>query len=149
MFVTPKFCVSIVFSFSLGHFNSQEKLKTMLMQNFVVTNKEHMVCYGIFWSGQLDFSTIKLPVITIRCFFYYNLISFFTTNRFFMSISFFLMYVFQFFLFPLRGHPAWIQVSRSPLSLLDINLSLLFLNFFLSWRHISFSLILPKKIWNM
>ena len=40
--------VSIVFSFSLGHFNSQEKLKTMLRQNFVVTNKEHMVCYGIF-----------------------------------------------------------------------------------------------------
>ena len=36
-------------SFSWGHFNSQEKLKTMLMQNFGVTNKEHyaMVCYGI------------------------------------------------------------------------------------------------------
>ena len=66
------------------------------MQNFGVTNKEHMVCYGIFWSGQLDFSTIKLQVITIR-FFYYNLISSITTNKFFMSISFFLMYVFQFF----------------------------------------------------
>ena len=38
--------MSIVFSFSWGHFNSQEKLKTMLMQNFGVTNKEH---YGMLW----------------------------------------------------------------------------------------------------
>ena len=38
---TPKFCVSIVFTFSWGHFNSQEKLKTMLMKNFGVTKKEH------------------------------------------------------------------------------------------------------------
>ena len=44
--VIPKFCISIVFSFPWGHFNSQEKLKTMLMQNFGVTNKEH---YGMFW----------------------------------------------------------------------------------------------------
>ena len=42
----PKICISIVFSFSWGHFNSQEKLKTMLMQNFWVTNKEY---YGILW----------------------------------------------------------------------------------------------------
>ena len=40
----------------------------MLKQKFVLTNKENMVCYGIFWSGQLDFSTIKLQVITIRFF---------------------------------------------------------------------------------
>ena len=46
LFVTPKFCVSIVFSFSWGHFYSQEKLKTMLMQNFGVTNKKH---YGMLW----------------------------------------------------------------------------------------------------
>ena len=46
LFVTPKFCISIVFHFSLGHFNSQEKLKTMLKQNFGVTNKEH---YGMLW----------------------------------------------------------------------------------------------------
>ena len=32
--------------FLLGHFNSQEKLKTILMQNFGVTNKEH---YGVLW----------------------------------------------------------------------------------------------------
>ena len=38
--------MSIVFSFSWDHFNSQEKLKTMLMQNFGVTNKEH---YGMLW----------------------------------------------------------------------------------------------------
>ena len=33
LFVTPKFCIRIVFSFSWDHFNSQEKLKTILMQN--------------------------------------------------------------------------------------------------------------------
>ena len=31
LFVTSQFCISIVFSFSWGHFNSQEKLKTMPM----------------------------------------------------------------------------------------------------------------------
>ena len=34
------------FSFSWGHFNSPEKLKTVLMQNFGVTNKEY---YGTLW----------------------------------------------------------------------------------------------------
>ena len=67
-----------------------------------------------------------------------------------MSISFFLMYVFQIFLFPLGGHPAWIQVSRWYLSLLDINPFCFETFFFLSCGHISFSLILPNKygIWN-
>ena len=40
------FCISIVFSFNWGHFNSWEKLKTMLMQNIGVTSKEH---YGMLW----------------------------------------------------------------------------------------------------
>ena len=40
LFITPKVCISIVFSFSWAHFNSQEKLKTMRIQNFGVTNKE-------------------------------------------------------------------------------------------------------------
>ena len=31
LFVTPKFCISIVFSFSRGHFNSQEKLKIKIV----------------------------------------------------------------------------------------------------------------------
>ena len=48
----PKFCISIVFSFSWGHFNSQEKLKTMLTQKFGVTNKEHYGMLWHFWSGQ-------------------------------------------------------------------------------------------------
>ena len=48
-----KFCISIVFSFSWGHFNSQEKLKTMVMQNFGVTNKEQYGMLWYFWSGQL------------------------------------------------------------------------------------------------
>ena len=43
--------ISIVFSFSWGHFNSQEKLKTMRIQNFVVTNKEH---YG-YTTSSLSF----------------------------------------------------------------------------------------------
>ena len=48
---------SFFFSFSWGHFNSQEKQKTTLMQNLGVTNKEH---YGMLWyflewsSGQLQ-----------------------------------------------------------------------------------------------
>ena len=52
----PKFCISIVFHFSWGHFDSQDKLKTMLMQNSGVTNKEH---YGMLWyfqSGQFQFA---------------------------------------------------------------------------------------------
>ena len=32
--------------------NSQEKLKTMPMQNFGVTNKEHYGMLWYFWSGQ-------------------------------------------------------------------------------------------------
>ena len=47
-----KFWISIIFSFSWGHFNSQEKLKTMLIQNFEVTNKEHYGMLWYFWSGQ-------------------------------------------------------------------------------------------------
>ena len=39
-------CISIVFTFFWGHFNSQDKLKTMLMQSFGVTNKEY---YGMLW----------------------------------------------------------------------------------------------------
>ena len=49
--------------YSWGHFNSEEKLKTMLMQNFGVTNREHYgirVCYGIFWSGQFLFRRVRL-----------------------------------------------------------------------------------------
>ena len=48
----PKFCISIVFSFSWELKWPQEKLKTMLMQNFGVTNKEHddVLCYFLEWS---------------------------------------------------------------------------------------------------
>ena len=42
----PKFGISIVFSFSWEFKWPQEKLKTMLMQNLGVTNKEH---YGMLW----------------------------------------------------------------------------------------------------
>ena len=46
MFVTPKFCIRIVFSFSWVLKWPQEKMKTMLVQNFGVTNEEH---YGMLW----------------------------------------------------------------------------------------------------
>ena len=62
----PKFCISIVFSFSWGHFNSQEKLKTMLMQNFGVTNKEHYDMLWYFWSGQLGCLPNTTPEVTLR-----------------------------------------------------------------------------------
>ena len=50
--LSPQNC--IVFSFSWGHFNCQEKLKTMLMQNFGATNTEHYGMLWYFWSGQLQ-----------------------------------------------------------------------------------------------
>ena len=46
MFVTPKFCISIVFSFSWELKWPQVKMKTMLVQNFGVTNEEH---YAMLW----------------------------------------------------------------------------------------------------
>ena len=54
LFVTPKFCISIVFSFSWELKWPQEKLKTILMQNFGVINKEHYGMLWYFWSGQLQ-----------------------------------------------------------------------------------------------
>ena len=42
----PKVLYEHYFQFLLGPFNSQEKLKTMILQNFEVTNKEH---YGMLW----------------------------------------------------------------------------------------------------
>ena len=56
MFDTPKFCIIIVFSFSWELKWPQEKLKTMLMQNFGVTNKEH---YGMLWYF-LEWSIVTL-----------------------------------------------------------------------------------------
>ena len=47
-FVPPKFCISIVSSISWDHYKSQHEIKTMLMQNFGGTNKEH---YGNFDIG--------------------------------------------------------------------------------------------------
>ena len=47
MFVTPKFCTSIVFSFSWGHFNSQEKLhEDNAYAKFRGDKKER---YGMLW----------------------------------------------------------------------------------------------------
>ena len=56
LFITPNVCISIVFSFSWAHFNSQEKLKTMRIKNFGVTNKEHysMLLYFLEWSILTD-----------------------------------------------------------------------------------------------
>ena len=52
LLVTPKFCISIVFTFSWELKWPQEKLKTMLMQNFGVRNEEYygMLLYFLKWS---------------------------------------------------------------------------------------------------
>ena len=44
--LSPKFCISIVFVFSWDHFNSQEKLETILMQNSGGQTKSIMVFSG-------------------------------------------------------------------------------------------------------
>ena len=56
----PKLCISIVFSFSWELKWPKEKLKTMLMQNFGVTKKEH---YGMLWySGVVNCaSSVGIP----------------------------------------------------------------------------------------
>ena len=57
LFVTPKVCISIVFSFSWELKWPQEKLKTMLMQSFGVTSKGHYGMLWYFWSGQLSLTS--------------------------------------------------------------------------------------------
>ena len=61
LLVTSRFCISIVFSFSRGQFNSQEKLKTMRMQNFWVANKEYygMLLYFLEWSIQCRIQSLR------------------------------------------------------------------------------------------
>ena len=46
-------CLATISTWQPCHFNSQEKLKTMLMQKFGVTNKEYYGMLWYFWSGQL------------------------------------------------------------------------------------------------
>ena len=59
--LAPKLCISIVFSFAWGQFNSQEKLKTMRMQNFWVANKEYygMLLYFLEWSIQCRIQSLR------------------------------------------------------------------------------------------
>ena len=42
-----------VFSFSCGHINSQEDQDNAYVKCWGDKKKSIMVCYGIFWSGQL------------------------------------------------------------------------------------------------
>ena len=55
-------CISFVFIFSWELKWPQEKLKTMLMQNFGVTNKEH---YGMLWYF-LEWSINKWDLLSTR-----------------------------------------------------------------------------------
>ena len=59
--LAAKLYISIVFSFAWGHFNSQEKLKTMRMQNFGVTNKEYygMLLYFLERSIQCRIQSVR------------------------------------------------------------------------------------------
>ena len=49
----PKLLHKHCFQFLLELKWTQEKLKTMLKQNFAVTNQEHYGMLWYFWSGQL------------------------------------------------------------------------------------------------
>ena len=53
-FMKPFYSAATALFVSYGHFNSQEKLKTMLMQTFGVTIKKHYGMLWYFWSGQLQ-----------------------------------------------------------------------------------------------
>ena len=57
----PKIFYKHRLQFLLGAKMAQEKLKTMLMQNFGVTNKEHygMLCYFLEWSIQDHAQTLE------------------------------------------------------------------------------------------
>ena len=55
LFVTPKFCISIVFSFSWGR-GPKRNWRQCLCKILGWQTKSIMVCYGIFWSGQYQTS---------------------------------------------------------------------------------------------
>ena len=58
------------------------------------------------------------------------------------------MYVFQILLFPSGGHPAESKCPVRAFPFWTLILSF-FKLFFIMYADISFSLILPKKVWNM
>ena len=61
--VLPKFCITFVFNFSWGDCKSQEKLKTMLIQNFGGTTKSIMVFLPVQYHLQIQ-SGIKFWLLT-------------------------------------------------------------------------------------
>ena len=61
-FVYPKkCCISIVINLSWDDRESQEKLKTMLMQNVLGVNKVH---YGQSGSGEFNFGSPSCPAVS-------------------------------------------------------------------------------------
>ena len=52
MFVTPKFCISIVFSVSWAFWTPKRNWRQCLCKILGWQAKSIMACYGIFWSGQ-------------------------------------------------------------------------------------------------
>ena len=54
LFVTSKFCISIVFSFFSGHFNSQEKLKTINTYAKFWDDKQRALRYVMVFSGVVN-----------------------------------------------------------------------------------------------
>ena len=75
----PKVCISIVFSFSWELKWPQEKLKTMLIQIFGVTKKEHygMLWYFLEWSNAIYFAI--LVVVAIKFCYHGNVTSHFSS----------------------------------------------------------------------
>ena len=75
----PKVCISSVFSFSWELKWPQEKLKTMLIQIFGVTKKEHygMLWYFLEWSNAIYFAI--LVVVAIKFCYHGNVTSHFSS----------------------------------------------------------------------
>ena len=58
LFVTPKFCISIVFSFFWEIKWPKEKLKTTLMQNLGCKQRALWYVMVFFWNGQSEFNHV-------------------------------------------------------------------------------------------
>ena len=66
----PRFLHKHCVQFLLGVKIAPRETETTFMQNFGETKKSIMVCYGIFWSGQLAFSVFLLSKLWSNIIFY-------------------------------------------------------------------------------
>ena len=64
LLVTSKFCISIVFSFSWGHFPNRN-WRQCLWKIWDWQTKSIIGCYGIFWSGQFPCCFVYATVLIL------------------------------------------------------------------------------------